>query len=122
VIVAFTIPSDTCALAGARRAVSRQIEHWGVLVDVGAVRLLVSELLANAILHGRPPIELSVALRPGAVRVTVADGSTDPLAPAGPSATGDSGRGLLLLDRLADRWGTESLPEGKLVWFEVDDA
>jgi anti-sigma regulatory factor (Ser/Thr protein kinase) len=88
------------------------------------VRLLVSEVVTNAVRHANlaagDAIELVVELDHGALRVEVHDpgGGFVPSAPA-PDPTRPSGWGLYLVAELADRWGVDS-DERKLVWFELD--
>ncbi|MFE2815287.1 ATP-binding protein [Streptomyces nigra] len=93
-----------------------------------AVSLVVAELAANAVLHGRVPgraCALRLALDPVAhlVRVEVADAAAGkrPPASAPPACPeGESGRGLVLVEALAVRWGWEPRrPVGKTVWAEV---
>ena len=85
--------------------------------DDGA--LAVSELVTNAVLHGRDPIVLRLVRGERSVRVEVQDGS-----PVSPSfsmldPTAVTGRGLMLISAASDRWGVEPTPEGKQVWFEL---
>jgi anti-sigma regulatory factor (Ser/Thr protein kinase) len=87
--------------------------------------LLVSELVTNAIRYGRPPIHLRAFPQGQGLRVEVTDGERR--APATnadrPPAKGDvaeGGRGLLLVEGLADRWGWSAAGRGKVVWFELD--
>ena len=85
--------------------------------DDGA--LAVSELVTNAVLHGREPIVLRLVRGERSVRVEVQDGS-----PVSPSfsmldPTAVTGRGLMLISAASDRWGVEPTPEGKQVWFEL---
>ena len=81
--------------------------------------LLVSELAANAIEHVGSPFTVHVSVDP--VRVSV----TDPGPPADlravvPDDDAPRGRGLVLLDGLAARWGVTDHPAGgKTVWFEL---
>ena len=83
------------------------------------VELLVSELTANAVLHAGSPFDLDVELDGAVVRLAVRDDEVDVprLRSAEPSAV--SGRGLLIVDRVADRWGVDAGPHGKVVWCEV---
>ncbi|MEU6550393.1 ATP-binding protein [Streptomyces sp. NPDC046915] len=76
---------------------------------------------------GYPPTSdasCAVALPAGLVRVEVADAASEKRLPAAPPLScpdGESGRGLLLVDVLAVRWGsTPRLPLGKTVWAEVE--
>jgi anti-sigma regulatory factor (Ser/Thr protein kinase) len=87
------------------------------LTDV--ILLLVTELVTNAVVHARTPVRVLVAIDGSRVRIDVHDDAPSPPVrqPASPESL--NGRGLLLLDRLADRWGFEPSPSGKTVWFEV---
>lgn len=95
------------------------LTRWGLEHLCDRVELLVSEVVTNAILHSRSPIEVSVVLSEEALRVEVCDES--PLLPVRRTYSEESttGRGLLLIEALSDRWGTESRPGGKVVWFEL---
>ena len=92
-------------------------------VDVDTATLLVSEVVTNAILHARSAVTLTVDVPEDVVRITVRDGS--PVQPRvhAFAPTSATGRGLLLLDHLAKRWGVEPDPvtRGKVVWFEVGE-
>ena len=78
--------------------------------------LLVSELVSNAILHGRPPIELRLRRTDEHVLVEVDDGATVLPRKLRPTPDDEHGRGLLIASLLADRWGTRPLRDGKSVW------
>ncbi|WP_457464615.1 ATP-binding protein [Streptomyces sp. TE5632] len=87
--------------------------------------LLVSELVTNAVVHTGCPAVLRLSLTDAAageatVRLEVADRSSRAPVPrcAGGDATG--GRGLALVDGLADRWGWSSDGTGKRIWCELD--
>ncbi|MFG2720192.1 ATP-binding protein [Streptomyces sp. NPDC048416] len=88
---------------------------------VDDVLLLVSEVVTNACLHAAGPRELVLRHRDGHLRVEVTDASSAaPVRrPRAPSVPG--GHGLMLLDRLAARWGSAAAAEGagKTVWLEV---
>lgn len=84
-------------------------------------RLLVSELVTNAVVRAVSPVELRVSSGPGAVRVEVHDESS--LVPLVVDAlpTAEQGRGMAIVHRTADRWGVDQKPDrGKSVWFELD--
>ena len=88
------------------------------------LRLLVSEVVTNAVRHANlasgDAIELVVELNRRTLRVEVHDpgGGFVPTAPA-PDPTRPSGWGLYLVAELADRWGVDS-DDTTLVWFELD--
>lgn len=83
---------------------------------------LVSELATNAILHARTPFTVKVSRQPSRVRVSVTDGSTSPPVRKEYLPDQPTGRGLLIMESLADRWGADLAENGKTVWFEVDEA
>ena len=86
------------------------------------VLLLVSELVTNAFRHAGGTAELELAVSNATVRVEVTDKSPNPprLSRSAGTLTDESGRGLFLVEALADRWGHEPLERGKRVWFELD--
>lgn len=84
--------------------------------------LLVSELVTNAVLHadGRPVLDVSVEAE--RLRISVTDaGRGEPEVQTDNPLLSEHGRGMLLVDSLSSRWGTEPCdPRGKLVWFELE--
>ena len=88
--------------------------------NVDDVVLCASELVANALLHGKPPVELEIILAEDHVRVAVRDGGAATVERrALVSADTLSGRGLALVDAVASRWGAEDVSGGNVVWCEV---
>lgn len=77
--------------------------------------LALSELASNAVRHARTPFEVVVETN-GQVRIEVEDGSTDAPVPKAPS--GEGGWGLVIVDRLCDRWGVHMMSGKKCVWCE----
>ncbi|MFK0106344.1 ATP-binding protein [Streptomyces sp. NPDC091217] len=118
----------------ARRLAVRRMEEWGYppASDAScAVALVVAELAANAVRHGRVPghdfgLRLALVTTAGLVRVEVSDAAAAKRIPATPPSSapeGESGRGLLLVDTLAARWGSAPRhPLGKTVWADVPTA
>lgn len=83
------------------------------------VVLLTSETVTNAFLHGRSEARITVIPRGDGLLVEVGD--DDPRGPQQPEQRPGavSGRGLLILEALADHWGVTDDGTGKVVWFEV---
>lgn len=103
----------------ARRFVAGALSESG-LGEVGDLAaLLVTELVTNAILHARSPVDLTVDLDPSRLRISVGDASDVIPTPRRHSLDAATGRGLQLVAELAQRWGAEPTPAGKSVWFEL---
>jgi PAS domain S-box-containing protein len=79
--------------------------------------LLVSEVVTNALLHAGTPIEVRASLDADGVRIEVGDGSPHLPVRRHYGATAGTGRGLMLLEQLADDWGIVRTDLGKRVWF-----
>ena len=113
---------DLNAPEQARRALEVTEAHLppGLFDDVV---LLVNELVTNSVkFAGRGPIGLKLISAPDAVRVEVRDaGPGFAPGPIEPELTDTSGRGLFLVDALADRWGV-SLDGATCVWFEIGEV
>ena len=86
--------------------------------------LLTSELVSNALLHARTEVDLLLVMASSAVRVEVHDGNASPPGlPASPAPLdATTGRGLLMVDALAGRWGVDGTGDGKTIWFELPVA
>lgn len=81
--------------------------------------LLTSELLSNSYLHARSGSVLTVGLLDGTLRVEVADDSETVPAAREPGPRATSGRGMRLVDTIAQQWGVLQRTGGKSVWFEL---
>lgn len=113
----------------ARRLAGNRLETWGIPYDStvhDALTLIVAELAANAVQHGRVPgrdFHLALTALGLTVRVEVTDtrGECLPVV-ATPSDDSDSGRGLLLVSALATRWDWHPRSDGpgKTVWAELE--
>lgn len=117
------LPATPAAAGVARRFLTGLLRaERPDVVDVAV--LLTSELVGNAVLHGRAPIRLQLLRRAGRLRIEVGDDGPPFALPAAGSwsLTGEGGRGLMLLDALAGSWGSESSGAGltgKTLWFEL---
>ncbi|MER8234388.1 ATP-binding protein [Streptomyces sp. NPDC101490] len=108
----------------ARDFTRKALADWGLDARTDDVLLCVTELVTNALRHGVPPgrgYRLHLYLeRPGPLRVEVHDSGDG--TPAVREPSGESGRGLLLVATLADRWGVAPRDPGKIVWCEFTDT
>ena len=86
------------------------------LDDIG---LVVSELVTNAVTHGKGPIDVDLTLDPGTIRVDVADASPAPPVVRVPRPDVPGGRGMHLVAAAARDWGYQFTATGKTVWAEV---
>lgn len=107
----------------ARRRAARLVGDWGYPERAGDIALLVAELGANALLHGGLRgrlFRVHVMLTAHTLRVEVTDPRGERL--PGMRAAGAEecyGRGLVVVDAIADRWGVEPLTVGKTVFAEL---
>jgi anti-sigma regulatory factor (Ser/Thr protein kinase) len=81
---------------------------------------VVSEVVTNAILHARTPFLVSVTAGEQAIRVDVSDENPDLPTRKGYDSHQPTGRGLEIVNAMADRWGVAPQSTGKTVWFEVE--
>jgi len=104
----------------ARRAVRPQLEAWevpaGLLEDLV---LITSELVTNAFVHARPPIDLRIRRANHEVVLEVQDRALLRPRRRRPDDDDEHGRGLNIVEVLADDWGTRSSESGKTVWCTV---
>jgi anti-sigma regulatory factor (Ser/Thr protein kinase) len=135
------------AASEARRFVAATCKRWGVEEVADIVSLAVSELVTNALLHAHTEIEIELCVANRALEACVADhdprppvmrpGRSDLLADldllagvnpelderqslhVGASGSVTAGRGLLIVNALADEWGVSERSDGKEVWFTL---
>lgn len=81
--------------------------------------VLTSELVTNAVLHACTRVDVHIEFDAAHLRIEVADG--DPRIPSPVSHAPDAlgGRGMYLVEQLADAWGSDPCAEGKVVWFTL---
>lgn len=118
----------------ARELVRKRLAEYGLQDLVDIAELLVSELATNAVVHAggryRLTLSLGTGTGTGTLRCEVADERPRlPLPPHRQAGSDDhldvdpdseNGRGLLLVDALAHRWGSRLVDDGKEVWFELE--
>ncbi|QXE35688.1 ATP-binding protein [Streptomyces sp. GMY02] len=111
-------------VALARLELRKALADWGLSELEDAAVLIVSELLSNAGLHAKVTPEQIIETRyfrsSGALRIEVHDGSPERPRPRPADPEAPDGRGLLLVDALADAWGVaERGGPGKMVWASL---
>jgi anti-sigma regulatory factor (Ser/Thr protein kinase) len=118
------LPSTPEAGALARQAVRALCSEAHLAEEACDVALLlVTELVSNAVQHAGAAPVLDVQIFGDAIRIAVRDPSPTLPEPAGaPDDLVERGRGLLLVDSLAQNWGAEPGSVGKTVWCEVELA
>ena len=114
------LPSTLSAPQLARAFLRATLHTWELDGFGEVTELLVTELVANVVTHVGAPMTLRVHRQPSSVRVEIEDPSTQLPEVHHPDAADEHGRGVLLVDQLADHWGAEQHGEGKTVWFELD--
>ncbi|QOV47623.1 ATP-binding protein [Streptomyces chromofuscus] len=118
------IRPDPAEVGRARRWARSRLAGCGIAADDSLAEtlvLLVSELVTNAVVHTGCPAVLRLSLpQPATVRLEVADGSTRAPVPRWADGEETGGRGLALVDGLADRWGWSPEGIGKHIWCELD--
>ncbi len=114
--------ADLPAVGAVRRRLRAALDHWGLPAELSdTAELLASELVTNALVHtGRGAVFDAVLTGGSRLRVEVQDaagGQVPNRRTASDTAT--SGRGLLLVEALADDWGVQLRADGKTTWFEL---
>jgi serine phosphatase RsbU (regulator of sigma subunit)/anti-sigma regulatory factor (Ser/Thr protein kinase) len=110
-------------IAVARQQLRELLHDWSSADQVDSAVLLLSEMLTNVLVHTDADALLLAEVRgePGdrRMRVEVTDTSDDLPHKRRPGELASSGRGLMLIELLADLWGVDPRGEGKSIWFEL---
>ena len=110
------LPGEAATVPRARRFVREVLAAWERLEYEESGTLLVSELVGNAVLHARTPVEVEIVDGEEGVLLSVADGSTVLPVVRRHSREAATGRGLWLLEQYSASHGVHRLPDGKVVW------
>jgi anti-sigma regulatory factor (Ser/Thr protein kinase) len=86
---------------------------------VAAAEVMISELVTNAVLYGSGPIDVELHREGDILKVSVTDRGTGRPLLRNPQASDPHGRGLLVVQSLADDWGIDEHDSGKTVWFTL---
>lgn len=114
-------------VAVARQHLRELLHDWPSQDQVDSAVLLLSEMLTNVLVHTDADALMQAEVRgePGGrrMRVEVTDTSDDLPHKRRPGEMASSGRGLVLIELLAQSWGVDPRGEGKSIWFELyEDA
>jgi hypothetical protein len=105
----------------ARELVTEACGRWDLPELTGPACMVVTELVNNVVAHARTPMSVLLARRGDTMSVAVRDRSSAAPRFTGPVApTSYGGRGLLLIDSVARRWGNLELADGKVVWAVLE--
>lgn len=114
-------PGDPEALTQARHMIRAAVAAWGARERSDEIELVADELITNALMHTEGSAIVTLRVMTGTdrrMRVEVEDSSSALPRRREAGESGVSGRGLLLVDLLSERWGVEARGGGKCVWCE----
>ncbi|WP_254068415.1 SpoIIE family protein phosphatase/ATP-binding protein [Streptomyces sp. TM32] len=114
-VAEWDVPRDPAAVSPVRNACVRQLADWGLQHIAYGTELILSELITNAIRYGAEPIHVRL-LHTRTLICEVSDGSSTSPHIRQAKATDEDGRGLFLVARFAEQWGTRYSPRGKTIW------
>ncbi|MEU6404346.1 SpoIIE family protein phosphatase [Streptomyces sp. NPDC046985] len=117
-IADWDVPPDPAAVALSREAACARLEEWGLGRLAFSMELVLSELVTNALRYGSPPLHVRL-IHDRALICEVSDGSSTSPHLRYAATTEEGGRGLFLVSRMAERWGTRYTPQGKVIWAEL---
>lgn len=106
----------------ARSLVRGALESWGLLRMGEPARVVVTELVSNAVRHAQGDgLRVTVVrLSPERVRIGVVDRDRTRPQVKPMSLDAESGRGLVLVEAMSSVWGVDLLPGGKEVWADLE--
>jgi len=121
----FVDRDDLRGVAGVRAFLRDLLERWDVAPESDEMQVLASEVVTNALIHAHSRVDLRLRKYPDRIRVEVQDSDPNPPIPttlledeAG-NEEAENGRGLLIVEALANAWGSSPAGRGKITWFEL---
>ncbi|MDW4902876.1 ATP-binding protein [Streptomyces californicus] len=117
-----TLPREPESAAIARRLVRTALATWGLEDQIDTATVVMTELVSNAVDHGRFASIRVIVSRPTDTRLRLGVVDRSKVLPMMQTHSGPDeirGRGLLIVDNLTDRWGTDLYRWGKQVWAEL---
>ncbi|WP_447036343.1 PAS domain S-box protein [Streptomyces sp. DSM 118878] len=118
-IAARGLPCEAVSVPAGRHFLEEKLKEWDLTELADSALLLASELLTNGVRHAQGPLHLRVWHSVRELGVEITDHSAPRPRARLAESTEEDGRGLVLVDALADAWGTRPDPVGKTVWFTL---
>lgn len=113
------LPATASSVPAGRAFMGETLAAWGCPQHTDDARLLVSEILTNAVQHAQGPLVLHLRRTVTELAVEISDLSPHLPQPRLAAQDEESGRGLILVDTLADSWGVRPDEHGKTTWFTL---
>ena len=124
--VATKLPAERDSPYQARCFVTEHLQAWGCTRFEEITALLMSEVVTNGVIHAATPLGVAMGCDGETVVVAVTDGvhgGIDAASAHRETCRGaPSGRGLRIVELLAERWGVTEHDTGKTIWFEVSEC
>ncbi|GGY11129.1 ATP-binding SpoIIE family protein phosphatase [Streptomyces minutiscleroticus] len=114
-----TLSVEPASVATGRHFLRHHLRSWSLASLADTALLLASELLTNAVCHAQGPLTLRIWHSARELGVEVSDHSVPRPRARIAEASEENGRGLMLVEALADAWGTRATAVGKTVWFTL---
>ncbi len=110
------LPPEPSSCGRAREFVAAACAKWGVRRSARLAELVVSELVANGVMHAKTPLAVTVRRQDSGIEISVRD--DNPVMPS--DSSGDPrGFGLQLVGALSEDWGIARTGRGKVVWTKL---
>ncbi|TRO57173.1 PAS domain S-box protein [Streptomyces sp. IB201691-2A2] len=113
------LPAVPESVPEGRAFLTKALTSWDCTTTADDARLLLSEILTNAVQHAQGPLGLHLCRTATELTVEVSDHSPHLPQPRLAAEDEESGRGLILVRALADTWGVRPTDEGKTTWFTL---
>jgi anti-sigma regulatory factor (Ser/Thr protein kinase) len=112
-------PAATTAPGDARRFTVQTLHEWGINAVSEEAELIVSELVTNALRHANSRSRVALSASDSCLRIEVADDGEGSAVRRHAVPEDTSGRGLMLVEAMADRWGSHHDGHEHVVWCEI---
>ncbi|MBG6105850.1 ATP-binding protein [Micromonospora vinacea] len=117
------LAADNQSPAAGRRLIAHHCRNWGMHSTADRAMVVASELISNAVMHAETEVDITVAALANVLRISVRDrtkGVPRPTVAADSDQLAEGGRGLPIINALANDWGFFAFGDGKTVWAQID--